>query len=198
MALSFTSFKSFAILATLSLLIASCSSERYGSIQRGTSVKTKEIALAEKTTFTPIEVVESIIDESQPIASVELTEPTTTDFTTKNQIKVDEKAVSKGITTKHKLINSLNKSNAATFPLAKITLPFSFSKSAKNHDTGGFPFWLAVLLCIIPLAGIISVGFATDWNVLKMLLALLLYILFYFPGLIFSIITVIQNKDSFE
>ncbi len=60
-----------------------------------------------------------------------------------------------------------------------------------NHGSNGAPMWLIYLLCVfIPF---VAVGIVTDWNLTKVLIAILLTILFWIPGIIYAFIVVGQE-----
>ncbi len=188
---SFTSFKSFAILATLTLFLASCSNERYGNIQRG-SVKSKETAKVEKSIPTTVQaaeeavVVEPILTEAPSSSEV---------FSSFNAIKavktVEATTVKERISKKiiSKMFSQVVATAVEPKESAKIETTSNHT-STNNHEVD--KVLLILLAILIPP---VAVGLVSDWSdTTAIIVNLILTILCWIPGIIHAFIYIKKNN----
>ncbi len=192
---SSTNFKSFAIIAVLTLFLFSCSNQRYSYIQK-VNVKSKETARNENKAPVAKENLYALNQETslitEPKVSIERFKTIIPEKTSQinESPKKEENILSNFISKRiqHKISSSSNVANVS---------PYLKGQHNNKTQEDELLYVLCIILCIVFLGGIISVGLATDWDEHEMLITLLLYLLFYIPGVIYSIIKVTENKDKF-
>lgn len=193
---SFTTLKSFAIFAILTIFITSCSSERYGHIQRGTA-KAQDVAKVEKTPKNVIETTEEVAtteetETTTPVATT--TAPKTETFKATEALKNIQTAVAKEKVSKSNMARMF-KNIVTKSPLAKIGAPYQIVKNpdanhAKKHEVDMF-----VLILLAILIPPVAVGLVSDWSDSKaLIISILLTLCFWLPGIIHAIIYVNNNN----
>ncbi len=190
---SFSSLKSLALISAVVLFLASCSNERYGSIQRG-NVKAKEIAKVENSTPAASQVNTTEATETPALTEVGNTLEIAPAFNADQAVKtVEQSNVSKQVTTKS--IAKMFKNNSTFVPNAKITAPFTIAKALKHSGSNSHAIEKIVLILLAILIPPVAVGIVSDWDDTNaIILNLVLTILCWIPGIIHAIIYV--NKNS--
>lgn len=191
---SFSSLKSLAIISAVVLFLASCSNERYGSIQRGT-VKAKETAKVEKSTPAATEVNTTEATETPAVAEVEKTLEIAPAFNAEQAAKtVEQSNVAKQVTTKS--IAKMFKNKSTFVPNAKITAPFTIAKALKHSGSKSHAIEQVVLIILAILIPPVAVGLVSDWDDTNALLwsIALTVLLCWIPGVIHALIYVNRNS----
>lgn len=190
---SFSSLKSLAIISAVVLFLASCSNERYGSIQRG-NVKAKETAKVEKSTPAASEVNTTEATETAALAEAGNAVEIAPAFNAEQAVKtVEQSNVAKQLTTKS--IAKMFKNKSTFVPNAKITAPFTIAKALKHSGSNNHAVEKIVLIILAILIPPVAVGIVSDWDDTNaILLNLLLTVLCWIPGIIHAIIYI--NKNS--
>ena len=196
---SFTTLKSFAIFAILTIFITSCSSERYGHIQRGTA-KAQDVAKVEKTPKPIIETTEEVAtteatEATEATAPVATTATTTTEtFKATEALKNIQTAVAKEKVSKSNMARMF-KNIVTKSPLAKIGAPYQIVKNPDAKHTKKHEVDMFVLILLAILIPPVAVGLVSDWSDSKALIInILLTLCFWLPGIIHAIIYVNNNK----
>jgi uncharacterized membrane protein YqaE (UPF0057 family) len=177
-----TNLKSFAIIAILTVFLASCSGERYGSIQRG-SVKSKAIAKVEKANPS----ITNQTEEQSAVTpeSVEKTEApeVITSFNAANAIKIMNSRIVKNAFVKNAIRNAVR----ANVPEVKYSSPYEFKKGTGINKKHEVDYILLIILAI--LIPPVAVGLASDWDdTTAIIINLILCILCWLPGVIHALI----------
>jgi uncharacterized membrane protein YqaE (UPF0057 family) len=190
---SFNNLKSFALVAVLTLFLASCSHERYGHIQRGT-VKAKDVAKVENTT----QATEDAVVEPAPAAEVPVvTEAPSnaTAVTSFNAEKTVQKAIASQVKAKvsQKIIAKILARTTA--PAAHISSPDRVLKAlSNNHGTSSKEVDKILLIILAIVIPPLAVGLASDWEDMNALLInIVLTLLCGLPGMIHALIYVSKN-----
>ena len=90
----------------------------------------------------------------------------------------------------HKSLNSTREKNTMSKYMAIKKIAKKTSKNSNSEDD--ILLILLVILCFIfpPLA----VGFASNWDLTKLLISILLTIFFWFPGVIYALYIVLKDR----
>jgi uncharacterized membrane protein YqaE (UPF0057 family) len=184
-----TTFKSLAIIATVSLFLASCSGTRYGYIDRASTGK--KSAPVAKETPAKAEAVETVNTPSSlnAIASSDYTVKAgeTKPFSAYKVIsQADEKIV------KDPAVAKAVKAAAKTFKAPAAVAAPIMKALAKKAASSDVPVWLLYVLCLVfpPLA----VGLVTDWDWEIVVYNILWCALCGLPGIIHAFIVVARES----
>lgn len=106
---------------------------------------------------------------------------------TTTETKKKDKSVSQN---SYKSLNSGSEKHTMSNYMAIKKLAKKATKSSSSEDD--IILILLVILCFIfpPLA----VGFASDWDLIKLLISILLTIFFWFPGVIYALYIVLKDR----
>lgn len=188
---SFTSLKSFAIIATLTLFLVSCSNQRYGNIQRGT-IKAKEIAKVEKTTPTTTQTIDALVASNPTLAAVTTTPDIFTSFNAVKAVKAVEVTSVKEKISK-KIISKMF--NTLVSPAVEAKAPYTVATASNQSGTNNHAIEKALLILLAILIPPVAVGLVSDWSdTSAIIINLILTILCWIPGIIHAFIYIKKNN----
>lgn len=169
--------------------LASCSADKQMARTENqwinlSSAPTVEAPKASK----PVEISQNPVVETAAVATVEESkvEAVSTPVVEKKSNFKKQVAAVKAVAS---TIKSTPKALAQVKQLKKFATESNSTLSAT--PSADVPTWLLFVLCFIFPA--IAVGLATDWDITKTIIALVLSALFWIPGIIYALIVVSQN-----
>lgn len=184
----FTNLKSLAIITILTIFLASCSGERYGSIQRG-AVKATSIAKVEKANPS----ITAPADEPNVVTSESVEQTTApetvTIFNAVHGVKVMNNRIVRNAFVKNAIKNVVN----ANYPEVTYSNPYELKKGSGVAKTHEVDHVLLILLAI--LIPPVAVGLASDWSdTTAIIINLILTILCWIPGIIHALIYISKHR----
>lgn len=142
-----------------------------------------EVAETENTSSTNEFVLDEITFENSNIQA---------NRSVKKEIEVNNTNRTERITTNSTAANEVQNTKSAKKELVKElkAIKKDNRKVAKNNSAGDEAILYIILCIIIPF---VAVGLATDWDLTKVVIALLLSFLFWIPGIIYAFIVCSQE-----
>lgn len=168
--------------------LASCSADKHMARTENQWINLSAAPATEAPKATKqVEIAQNLVAESPSVVAVEESKVeavATTVAAKKSNFKKKVAAVKAIASTVKSAPNAL----AQVKQLKKVATE---SKSSLNAMPSDVPTWVLYVLCFVFPA--IAVGLATDWDITKTIIALVLSVFFWLPGIIYALIVVSQN-----
>lgn len=167
--------------------LASCSADKQMARTENqwinlSSAPTVEAPKASK----PVEISQNPVVESAAVVAVEESKVEVVSAPV-----VEKKSNFKKQVAAVKAVASTIKSTPKALAQVKQLKNFTSEAVKTNNIPSDIPTWALYLLCfVIPF---LAVGLATDWDAKKTIIAFVLSLFFWIPGIIYAIIVVSQN-----
>jgi uncharacterized membrane protein YqaE (UPF0057 family) len=151
-------------------------------------ITSKEISNEDKNNSQDLAMIENAKEiENEPFVIINSEDSKDSFSYTTTETKKNHKSQING---SYKSLNSSNEKNTMSKYLAIKKIAKKATKHSNSEDD--ILLILLVILCFIfpPLA----VGFASNWDLTKLLISILLTIFFWFPGVIYALYIVLKDR----